>query len=120
MTAGDVVVEYTMTCECGHSDKDHERRTYASGQVKQKCRALGVERRPMAPKSMVTGLHWICPCEKIIPSVYLVMTHDRRTNETYVNKEFSTRKEAEKHVDTLYAWCDEIWCENHKNWIEER
>ena len=109
-----------MICECGHPDKDHEKLNFASGLVKQKCKALGVERRPMTPKSMVTGLHWNCPCEKIIPSVYLVMTYDHRTKETYVNKEFRTREEAEKHERMLDAWCDEIWCEHHKNWIEER
>ncbi len=54
------------------------------------------------------------------PKKYVVMTHDSSIDMTYVNKEFSTREEAEKHVDTLYAWCDEIWCEKHKNWIEER
>jgi hypothetical protein len=108
------------TCECGHSNKDHKILNFASGRIEKRCKGLGTERRPMKLGSNTWFTHFNCDCRiDMTPKVYQVMTHDSSINQTYVNKEFKTREEAEKHVDLLYAWCDEIWCEKHKNWIEE-
>jgi hypothetical protein len=51
-----------LTCECGHSNKDHEILNYASGLSIQRCKALGIERRPMEPGSKTTGRHYVCAC----------------------------------------------------------
>ena len=109
-----------LSCECGCAISDHKILTFVTGRMIQRCKGLGIEKRPIEPGSNVMCTHYNCPCKKdITPKVYIVKKMDTRTNEEFSAEEYPTKEQAQGRINQLNEACEEMWCDHHKHWIEE-